>query len=207
MSLRVRFLRKCITEAKAGAIVTPSNHLLSNNAKNKYWRFTGRKNVNGAVHTAGGEELLKLTQEIPVINDVRCPENTAISTPSTGSLVANTDYVIHVVAPQTLCPPMDPSVLKPAYAATLAKAKDLGVTSVAVPAIGCGVQGWNKQVAFDAALGSVEELVKSGEDPLKRIDFILNDYAVFKVWRLRAKNRFEDVVEAEDDSMVEFAMN
>jgi O-acetyl-ADP-ribose deacetylase (regulator of RNase III) len=92
----------------------------------------------------------------------RCAVGEAVATPAFGALLETCDHVIHAVAPDGLYgagggTAADPEVLRRSFAAVLRQAEQLGARSVAIPAIGCGVQGWRPSVAARVALEAIME--------------------------------------------------
>jgi len=215
----IRFVRGCITKVKADAIVTSSNPTLSPNLQKGYWRFSGRDNVNGAVHEAGGVALAA-SIKILASDDkacspqlVRCKPGGAVYTPAAGELLQNTSYVIHCCVPDGLYGIGDTGTqrLKETFDSCFGVAEELGVRSVAFPALGCGVQGWKPAVAFHAALQSVEHVAStvdnyspSQSDEKRKcaetrdrsddvvVSFVLYSDHVFKVWMKLANKVFGD---------------
>mmetsp|Transcript_22933 Transcript_22933/g.36833 ORF Transcript_22933/g.36833 Transcript_22933/m.36833 type:complete len:255 (-) Transcript_22933:100-864(-) len=213
----IRFVRGCITKVKAEAIVTSSNPTLSPNSQKGYWRFAGRNNVNGAVHQAGGTALaasikgLELNDGINSSQLVRCKPGGAVCTPAGGELSQNTSYVIHCCVPDGLYGVGDngSQTLKETFDSCFEVANELGVRSIAFPALGCGVQGWRPAVAFHAALQSIEHNTRFVGNPSTphcneerkyfeahdldngvSVSFVLYSDHVFKVWMKLANEIF-----------------
>ncbi|KAJ8612531.1 hypothetical protein CTAYLR_003694 [Chrysophaeum taylorii] len=125
MVVVVRLVRGDLAKQSASALVTSANDALCGNDQPLYWRFTSRKNVDGAVREAGGPRLreaclaLKALTPTPVEEggprrDIsrweqtakrgasatqRCAPGDAIATRAFGALDA--DHVIHAVAPDS----------------------------------------------------------------------------------------------------------
>lgn len=98
-------------------LVTSANDSLVGNDQPNYWRFTGRRNADGALREEGGPELEAACRAIEPVTCgvrrdvvrwtrgvkrgasavVRCPTGSAVATPAFGKLQA--DAVVHAVAP------------------------------------------------------------------------------------------------------------
>eukprot|EP01050_Picozoa_sp_SAG11_P011825 SAG11_NODE_1279_length_5314_cov_3.403835_7_plen_147_part_00 len=141
----VRLGRGDISRWPAAAITVSTNLTLSPNDNVSYWRFNGRTSTNTAVHAAAGPELRTLCRAVPpsVMAGTRCAVGTAVVTASCGELAERCEHVIHACAPDGLygCATSEP-LLKITFAQVLKEASALRACSVAVPALGCGVNGW-----------------------------------------------------------------
>ncbi|GAB5451496.1 MAG: macro domain-containing protein [Halioglobus sp.] len=127
-----------ITRAHVDAIVNAANP-----------RMLGGGGVDGAIHQAAGPALLTACREIPAIDGVRCPIGEARIT-AAGKL--NADYVIHTVGPRYGIDPEPQALLACAYRNSFELALENHCTSVAVPAVSCGVYGYPLQEAADIAV-------------------------------------------------------
>ena len=135
-------------KCKVDAVVTSSNSMLAGNANASYWRFSGRRNVDGAL------------RELQSFAEVQTPlaPGEAVLTPATGALLSTARFVIHVNAPEGAYA-SDASLeerksqLRACYSNSLRLAK--GGRSIAFPAIGCGVREWKPPVAAEAALDAL----------------------------------------------------
>ena len=137
-----------ITTVPADAIVNAAHHALR-----------GGGGVDGAIHRAGGRELLdELIERYP--NGT--PTGTAVWT-TAGALPAS--YVIHVVGPNYTAGQRDPALLESCYRNALRIADELGVKTMALPAVSAGIYGWPAQSAADIAVqtlrGTPSSVVKA----------------------------------------------
>ena len=180
----LRLARGDISRWNANAIAVSGNPSLSPNDNTMYWRFNGRKSTNSAVHARAGPGLRAAVVALPPWSDAaaataaldahssappsssttghRCAVGEAVATPAFGALLETCDHVIHTVAPDGLYgagggTAADPEVLRRSFAAVLRQAEELGARSVAIPALGCGVQGWRPSVAARVALEAIKE--------------------------------------------------
>ena len=124
-----------ITTVPADAIVNAAHHALR-----------GGGGVDGAIHRAGGREILdELIERYP--NGT--PTGTAVWT-TAGALPAS--YVIHVVGPNYTAGQRDPALLESCYRNALRIADELGVKTMTLPAVSAGIYGWPAQSAADIAV-------------------------------------------------------
>jgi O-acetyl-ADP-ribose deacetylase (regulator of RNase III) len=124
-----------ITTVPADAIINAAHHALR-----------GGGGVDGAIHRAGGREILaELIERYPD----GTPTGTAVWT-TAGALPAT--YVIHVVGPNYLAGQRDPALLESCYRNALRIADELGVKTMTLPAVSAGIYGWPAQSAADIAV-------------------------------------------------------
>lgn len=121
--------------------------------------------------------------------NTRCPIGEARSTPAFGSLLdrgATGHHVIHAVAPDGLFGESEEMQrdLRAAYTSVLAEAARLEVSSLVLPAIGCGVNGWAFATAEQVAL---EAVVLASSAPssalLRRVDVVLQQEEAWPPFR------------------------
>lgn len=182
-------------------------------------------NVDGAVHGAAGPALHAALRTIaarrgrrlpyylnpdepwrgalfPASTDsvTACLTGTALCTPAFGALRDHgATTVVHAVAPDGRHPTGPPgaaaALLRATYAAVISEACNAGVSSVAMPSIGCGVNCWPPEVAAAAALDAATEWLRGGLAPragnhagsqLGRVDFVLAADATFAAWQARS---------------------
>lgn len=150
----VRLIQGDITQVEADAIVNAAN--------NRLWMGAG---VAGAIKRTGGEEI-----EREAVSKGPIPVGEAVVT-TAGRLKAT--YVIHAAAMgQDLR--TDAGKIAAATRNTLLRAKGLGLTSVAFPALGTGVGGFPAREAAKAMLGAVAEHLR-GESTVNTVMFVLFD--------------------------------
>ena len=120
----------------------------------------------------------------------RCAVGEAVVTPAFGRLVTElgVEHVLHVVAPDaTMGSTPDEALLRQSFTALLEAASLCGARSLAVPALGCGVQGWRAAIAARAAALSVQSAAaavgSSGEQTLDRVDMVMGDETMWRTWR------------------------
>ena len=118
-------------------------------------------------------------------------------TPAFGALrEQGVKFVVHAVAPDGRDPieshgrPADATpLLRSAFASALAAAAAAGARSLAVPAVGCGVNNWTPPTAASAALAAVDDAWKR-DDAVPRVDFVLRGDDALEAWRQRARDLF-----------------
>jgi O-acetyl-ADP-ribose deacetylase len=133
-----------ITTVPADAIVNAAHHALR-----------GGGGVDGAIHRAGGREILdELIERYP--NGT--PTGTAVWT-TAGALPAS--YVIHVVGPNYTAGQRDPALLESCYRDALRIADELGVKTMTLPAVSAGIYGWPAQSAADIAVRTLRRTATS----------------------------------------------
>lgn len=137
-----------LTQENVCAIVNAANSSLM-----------GGGGVDGAIHKAGGESILKECKKIRNINfPDGLPTGEAVVT-TAGNLPCQ--YVIHTVGPiysqySETCK----THLSNCYVNSLVKAIELGCNSISFPAISTGIYGYPKDTAAKIAYSSVKEFLK-----------------------------------------------
>jgi len=142
-----------ITKLEVDAIVNAANTSL-----------LGGGGVDGAIHRAAGPELL---EECKTIGG--CPTGEARITKGY-NLPAK--HVIHTVGPVYKGTKEDSQLLTSCYQNSLRLAVDNQVSSIAFPAISCGVYGYPIQDACKIAIDTTYNFLKTNE-LIKKVIFIL----------------------------------
>lgn len=109
-------------------------------------RMRGGLGVDGAIHAAGGPEVLEDCKR-------RFPDGLATGAAgwtTGGRLPAR--WVIHVVGPNYAAGERDRTLLTSCYSGALAVADELGARTVAFPLVSAGVYGWPREDAIRAAV-------------------------------------------------------
>jgi O-acetyl-ADP-ribose deacetylase (regulator of RNase III) len=126
-----------LTQQHVDAIVNAANTSL-----------LGGGGVDGAIHRAGGPEILAESRQLG-----GCATGDAKAT-TAGRLPAR--WVIHAVGPVWHGGRAgEPELLASAHRRSLEVAQDLGARTVAFPAISCGVYGYPPELAAPVALEAV----------------------------------------------------
>ncbi|WKN49202.1 O-acetyl-ADP-ribose deacetylase [Nocardioides sp. Arc9.136] len=145
--MRITVVEGDITEQHVDAVVNAANR-----------RMRGGGGVDGAVHAAGGPEVLADCER-------RFPRGLATGDAgwtTAGRMPAR--WVIHVVGPNRTAGETDRSLLTSCYRRALEVADELGARSVAFPLVSAGVYGWPLGDAVDAALETLRTTRTSVEE-------------------------------------------
>jgi O-acetyl-ADP-ribose deacetylase (regulator of RNase III) len=140
----------------------------------------GGGGVDGAIHRAAGPELLAACRRIKqTLPGGSLPAGGAVATPAF-RLPAR--HVIHCVGPvYDDDPARAPRLLGSCYRRALAIARELGLASIAFPAISTGVYGYPMHLAADVAVRAVKEDLGAHGAPalVKMVLFDDRAFAVF----------------------------
>jgi O-acetyl-ADP-ribose deacetylase (regulator of RNase III) len=165
---RISLLQGDITKLKVDAIVNAANSSLM-----------GGGGVDGAIHRAGGPQILAECREI-VARQGRCATGNAVIT-SGGNLPAR--YVIHTVGPIWRGGNNnEPQLLQNAYLNSLKLAAEKGVQTIAFPNISTGVYGYPKAKAAEIAVRTVTEFLR-GNDQLRQVYFVCFDEENLQIYK------------------------
>ncbi len=154
-----------ITRVSADAIVNAANP-----------RLLGGGGVDGAIHRAAGPELLEACRTVPEVHPgVRCPTGEARATPA---FRLSAKYVIHTVGPVYRSAAESRPLLDSAYRSCLRVATELGLESIAFPAISCGIYGYPLADGAETALVACLDT----DHELSGVSFVLFDAAAYEAW-------------------------
>ena len=148
-----------VTKEAVDAIVNAANGSLM-----------GGGGVDGAIHRAGGPEILKACKEI---RNAQCPDGLptgqAVIT-TAGKMSAN--HVIHTVGPVYGRGGKDKAELLGAcYLNSLQLASDHGLQTIAFPAISTGIYGYPLDEAAKVSSAAIEKFLKS-ETPVREVRLV-----------------------------------
>lgn len=166
-----KVLLEDITKLKIDAIVNPGNESL-----------LGGGGVDGAIHRAAGKEL---QAECRTLNGCKTGQAKA-----TKGYKLPAKYVIHTVGPRYRLQSREESavLLASCYTKSLDLAVELGVKSIAFPAISCGVYGYPLNDAVEIAVKTVREYPKINE----------LDEIIFSVIDAYTKNVYDNILNSYD---------
>lgn len=157
----MEIIRGDITKVDVDAIVNAANSSLM-----------GGGGVDGAIHAAGGPEILEACRKI-VATQGKCDVGKAVIT-TAGKLPAQ--YVIHTVGPVWKGGTVNEAgKLADCYRNSLKVAVENGCKSIAFPNISTGVYGYPKQQAAQIAISSVAEFL-SGTNRIAQVVFVCFDH-------------------------------
>jgi len=143
------------------------------NAANSGLRGGG--GVDGAIHRAGGPEIMTECRKIG-----GCPTGSAVIT--TGGRLA-ADHVIHAVGPIYRDGSSgEPELLASAYRSSLKVAVDNGIRTLAFPSLSTGAYGYPIRDAARVALRAVMDFISDTAGKLDLVRFVLftgEDYEVY----------------------------
>ncbi len=150
--MAIEFVGGNLTEQAVDAVVNAANESL-----------LGGGGVAGAIHRAGGPEILAESSRLG-----GCPTGDAKAT-TAGRLPAR--WVIHAVGPVWRGGGAgEAEQLASAHRRALEVARGLGASTVAFPAISCGIYGYPPELAAPVAVDTAREL--EGEFELIRFVFL-----------------------------------
>lgn len=152
-----------ITKLEMDAIVNAANSSL-----------LGGGGVDGAIHRAAGSALLEECRQLG-----GCPTGEARITK--GYLLP-AHHVIHTVGPIYTGQPEDELLLASCYRNSLKLALKYHLTSIAFPAISCGVYGYPIQDACKIAIDTVIKFLTDNPSP-KKIIFVLHSPSDYNVYQ------------------------
>jgi O-acetyl-ADP-ribose deacetylase (regulator of RNase III) len=159
-----------ITRQDVTAIVNAANSTL-----------LGGGGVDGAIHRAGGPEILKECQQIrATVYPNGLPTGQAVITTG-GNLPAK--YVIHTVGPiYGREPERESELLAACYQNSLLLARQHGVSSIAFPSISTGVYGYPKSEAAKIASATVKHFLSADQqiEQVRLVFFREPDARVFR---------------------------
>ena len=155
-----------ITQQRVDAIVNAANEWLA-----------GGGGVDGAIHSAGGPEILAACRELG-----SCATGNAKAT-TAGRLPAR--WVIHAVGPIWRGGRSgEAGLLESAYRRSLQVAVELGAESVAFPALSAGAYGYPLLEAAEIALDAVALELERESGPVELVRFVLFDVAAHEAFRI-----------------------
>ena len=152
----IRLVRGDITTLEVDAIVNAANSSLA-----------GGGGVDGAVHRAGGPEIMRELRE----RYTGCPTGQAVIT-GAGRMPAR--HVIHAVGPRWRGGAHgEQDLLASAYRSAFDIARDNRLATVAAPAISTGIYGFPVELAAPIALAEARSALEQPGTTLRTITFAL----------------------------------
>ena len=166
----IEFVQGDITRAEVDGIVNAANSSL-----------LGGGGVDGAIHRAGGSEILEECKKIRA-RQGGCPVGEAVIT-TAGRLPAK--YVIHTVGPVWNGGQHEEEAkLHSCYIQSLALADQYELESVAFPNISTGIYGFPKTLAAPTAIRAVKEFLSAHpQTSIKKVQFVCFDKENEEIYR------------------------
>ena len=162
-----------ITRQDVTAIVNAANSTL-----------LGGGGVDGAIHRAGGPQILKECQEIrKTVYPDGLPTGQAVITTG-GNLPAK--YVIHTVGPiYSRDPEREAELLAACYQNSLVLARQHAVSSIAFPSISTGAYGYPKPEAAKIASATIKHFLSADQqiEQVRLVFFQERDARVFREYQ------------------------
>ena len=156
---RIEAVRGDNTREQVDAIVNAANSAL-----------LGGGGVDGAIHAAAGTQLLEDCRRLRATTHREGLDvGDAVAT-GAGDLAAR--WVIHTVGPNRHRGQTDPTLLASCFTRSLAVAREVGARSVALPAVGAGVYGWDGREVAELAVAAVLADTAASPD-LELVRFVL----------------------------------
>jgi O-acetyl-ADP-ribose deacetylase len=166
---RIVLERGDITSQTTEAIVNAANSGL-----------LGGGGVDGAIHRAGGPQILEECKKIRS-EQGSCPAGNAVIT-GAGRLKAK--WVIHAVGPVwrggTVC---EPEILASAYRSCLDRAAEVEARSIAFPSISTGAYGYPVEAAAEVALLELKSYLEANPGKFDELVFVLFDALSFDAYK------------------------
>lgn len=164
--MKLKVTQGDITQIEVDAIVNAANNSLM-----------GGGGVDGAIHRAGGEQILKECKTI-VAKQGECKTGDAVIT-SAGNLPAK--YVIHTVGPiWNAGEDNEKQKLSSCYRKSLELAVENNCRTIAFPNISTGVYGFPKDKAAVIAVQAVKEFMLKNNE-IEKVIFVCFDEENFKL--------------------------
>ncbi|NDU76215.1 O-acetyl-ADP-ribose deacetylase [Actinomadura sp. DSM 109109] len=149
--MKITLVHGDITEQRVGAVVNAANSSL-----------LGGGGVDGAIHRKGGPRILEECRRLRSSHyGGGLPTGQAVAT-TAGRLPAA--WVIHTVGPVYSSSEDRSHQLASCYRESLRVADDLGVGSIAFPAVSAGIYGWPVDDAARIAVGTVRSTATQVRD-------------------------------------------
>lgn len=162
-----------ITKLYVNAIVNAANTSL-----------LGGGGVDGAIHKAGGSEILEACRKI---RNARggCPTGEAVIT-TAGKLPAT--FVIHTVGPVwNNGTKNEVELLASCYTNSLKLCIENNIKTVAFPNISTGIYGFPKQEAAEVAIKTCQQFIRDYPQALEKIVFVCFDEENYLIYKQRLK--------------------
>ncbi|WP_026414826.1 O-acetyl-ADP-ribose deacetylase [Actinomadura oligospora] len=164
--MKITLVRGDITAQRVDAVVNAANSSL-----------LGGGGVDGAIHRRGGPEILEACRKLRASHyGGGLPTGQAVAT-TAGHLPAR--WVIHTVGPVYSVSEDRSALLASCFRESLRTADELGVSSIAFPAVSAGIYGWPVDDAARIAVNTVASTPSTVED-VRFVLFTEEAYTAFE---------------------------
>jgi O-acetyl-ADP-ribose deacetylase (regulator of RNase III) len=167
---QLQLLKGDITKIAVDAIVNAANSSLA-----------GGGGVDGAIHRAGGPEIMRELRQVADEIGGRCDTGHAVVT-AAGRLPAK--YVFHAVGPRYRDGQHgEPELLKSCYTTCLGLAAEREVKTISCPSISTGIYGYPIEEAAAIAIRTVMDWLRDHTGPLrtvKLVQFSDHDHEIYR---------------------------
>lgn len=165
--MRIEVVRGDITREQVDAIVNAANSTL-----------LGGGGVDGAIHAAAGPGLLAACRAVRTAHLPHgLPAGDAVITEGFDLLAR---WVVHTVGPQHWeHDDGGADLLASCHSRSLEECDRVGATTVAFPAISCGVYGWSAADAAPIAIEAVRRYAQDNDSTVTLVRFVTNNDATF----------------------------
>ncbi len=186
-----------IMESDSDIIVNPSNIGLLGSTNKNYWMFTGRKNVDTAVHSKAGSLLQK---ECNKLSNLAQNPGDGVLTSSYKLEKNGTKKIAFVVTPRMTTivqNALDNSQegllfqkqLKACFKFPLQAADDYGYKSISMPALSCGVGQCDPHISAKLMLETMLEYFKEKENSsIRSITCCMIEKKTYSIFTKMANN-------------------
>jgi O-acetyl-ADP-ribose deacetylase len=165
---KMELIQGDITKMKVGAIVNAANSTL-----------LGGGGVDGAIHRAGGPEILEACKRI-VAGQGRCETGNSVIT-TAGNMPSK--FVIHTVGPVWHGGHSNEvNLLENAYRNSLELAVENSLNTIAFPNISTGIYGFPKEKAAEIAIKTVHDFLLQNAK-IKLVYFVCFDSENFAIYK------------------------
>lgn len=172
MEERMKIIQGDITQIAVDVIVNAANSSL-----------LGGGGVDGAIHRAGGEDILAECRMIRA-KQGSCATGEAVIT-TAGRLPAK--YVIHTVGPVwNGGSKNEEQLLESCYRNSLLLAVKHNFETIAFPNISTGIYGYPKELAAKVAIRTVESFLQTNKG-IKEVVFVCYDFENFSIYKKELK--------------------
>ncbi|HTU46445.1 MAG TPA: O-acetyl-ADP-ribose deacetylase [Bryobacteraceae bacterium] len=176
-SCQLQLIKGDITKIAVDAIVNAANSHLA-----------GGGGVDGAIHRAGGPEIMRELDEIRA-RIGRCETGSAVVT-GAGRLPAK--YIIHAVGPVYRDGQHgEPEQLASCYTTALKLAAERDAHSISFPSISTGIYGYPIEEAAGIAVNAVAAWLHEHTEPIQVVElvqFSKRDHAVYRAYALKLRD-------------------